>query len=243
MAYARPSEDFARSGDRAAQEGNRVGGGTKRWQDLGLALRAARRNDGDALQAYVRRLSQQSRYNRFLGGASELPASELARALAANGRDTLTLLLTSRVEGYETVVGEARVALFLRRTGRRVRHLDCRRMPAAWRRLGGAAGNRAQSRARWHRMALRRYVVDQQGYDLTGARPRLSGWIRARTAARATSEAAGRRSFRPAVPEMGRYRGRCGDARCLIGEAPRRGYWPKPCSWRCPRRLRRTSRR
>jgi GNAT superfamily N-acetyltransferase len=111
MAYARPSEDFARSGDRAAQEGNRVGGGTKRWQDLGLALRAARRNDGDALQAYVRRLSQQSRYNRFLGGASELPASELARALAANGRDTLTLLLTSRVEGYETVVGEARVAL------------------------------------------------------------------------------------------------------------------------------------
>ncbi len=37
----------------------------------------------------------QSRYNRFLGAANELPASELARALAANGRDTLTLLLTS----------------------------------------------------------------------------------------------------------------------------------------------------
>ena len=36
---------------------------------------------------------------------------ELARALAANGRDTLTLLLTSTVEDRETVVGEARVAL------------------------------------------------------------------------------------------------------------------------------------
>jgi acetyltransferase len=46
-----------------------------------------------------------------LGAASELPASELARALAANGRDTLTLLLTWTPEDRETVVGEARVAL------------------------------------------------------------------------------------------------------------------------------------
>jgi GNAT superfamily N-acetyltransferase len=76
-----------------------------------LALRPARLSDGDALQSYVRGLSPQSRYNRFLGAANELPASELARALAANGRDTLTLLLTSTAEGRETVVGEARVAL------------------------------------------------------------------------------------------------------------------------------------
>ena len=39
------------------------------------------------------------------------PASELARALAANGHDTLTLLVTSKLMGRETVVGEARVAL------------------------------------------------------------------------------------------------------------------------------------
>jgi GNAT superfamily N-acetyltransferase len=83
----------------------------ERLPDIRLALRPARSTDGDALQTYVRRLSQHSRYNRFLGGANELPASELARALAANGRDTLTLLLTSTVEGRETVVGEARVAL------------------------------------------------------------------------------------------------------------------------------------
>src|SRR5271157_358263 len=83
----------------------------KRWPDIRLALRPARSDDGDALQSYVRKLSPQSRYNRFLGAVNELPASELARALAASGRDTLTLLLTSTEEDRETVVGEARVAL------------------------------------------------------------------------------------------------------------------------------------
>jgi GNAT superfamily N-acetyltransferase len=83
----------------------------ERWS---LALRPARSSDGDALQTYVRGLSPQSRYNRFLGAASELPASELSRALAANGRDTQTLLLTSTLKDRYTVVGEARVALSCR---------------------------------------------------------------------------------------------------------------------------------
>jgi GNAT superfamily N-acetyltransferase len=82
-----------------------------RWPDFRLALRPARSSDGDALQAYVRGLSPDSRYNRFLGAVNELPPSELARTLAANGRDTLTLLLTSTAGDRETVVGEARVAL------------------------------------------------------------------------------------------------------------------------------------
>jgi GNAT superfamily N-acetyltransferase len=86
--------------------------GAKRSPDVRLALRSARSSDGDALQTYVRGLSPQSRYNRFLGAANELPASELARALAANGRDTLTLLLTLKAEDREMVVGEARVALW-----------------------------------------------------------------------------------------------------------------------------------
>jgi GNAT superfamily N-acetyltransferase len=83
----------------------------KRRPDTWLAFRPVRCGDGDALQTYVRGLSPESRYNRFLGGVSELPALELARALAANGRDTLTLLITSTAEDGETVVGEARVAL------------------------------------------------------------------------------------------------------------------------------------
>ena len=84
---------------------------TKRRPDVCLALRPVRCSDGDALQTYVRGLSPGSRYNRFLGGVSELPALELARTLAANGRDTLSLLVTSSKEARETVVGEARVAL------------------------------------------------------------------------------------------------------------------------------------
>jgi GNAT superfamily N-acetyltransferase len=79
--------------------------------DTRLVLRPVRSSDGEALQNYVRGLSSRSRYNRFLGAASELPASELARALTANGRDTLTLLVTSTIAAHETVVGEARVAL------------------------------------------------------------------------------------------------------------------------------------
>jgi hypothetical protein len=74
----------------------------RRRLDIRLALRPARSSDCGALQTYVRGLSPQSRYNRFLGGASELPASELARALAANGRDTLTLLLTSETRCSRT---------------------------------------------------------------------------------------------------------------------------------------------
>ncbi|MFO1136596.1 MAG: GNAT family N-acetyltransferase [Rhodoblastus sp.] len=76
-----------------------------------LILRSIRPEDGDALQDYVRRLSPQSRANRFFGPLRELPPGELARALGANERDRLTLLLTSQSAGAETVVGEARVAL------------------------------------------------------------------------------------------------------------------------------------
>jgi len=83
----------------------------KRGPETRVAVRPARLNDGDILQIYVRGLTTQSRYNRFLGAVSELPPSELARTLAANGLDTLTLLLTTTAEDRETVVGEARVAL------------------------------------------------------------------------------------------------------------------------------------
>ena len=68
----------------------------ERWS---LALRPA--SSSDALQTYVGGLSPQSRSNRFLGAASELPASEFPRALAANGRDTLTLLMTSTITARE----------------------------------------------------------------------------------------------------------------------------------------------
>ncbi len=102
-----PAGDGGPDPDRAEFGRLRVNG----RPEMRLALRPARLSDGDALQSYVRGLSPLSRYNRFLGAASELPPLELARALSANGRDTLTLLLTSKAQGRESVVGEARVAL------------------------------------------------------------------------------------------------------------------------------------
>jgi GNAT superfamily N-acetyltransferase len=103
-----PAGDGGLDPDRAEFRVLRARGRPEIW----VALRPARSSDGDALQSYVRGLSPQSRYNRFLGALSELPPAELARTLSANGRDTLTLLLTSKAQGVESVVGEARVALF-----------------------------------------------------------------------------------------------------------------------------------
>ena len=53
----------------------------------------------------------QRRAREWIGGGPENPWAKLARALAANGRDALTLLLISTAAGRETLVGEARVAL------------------------------------------------------------------------------------------------------------------------------------
>jgi acetyltransferase len=82
----------------------------KRRPESGFVLRPIRPGEGEGLQTYFRRLSPAARYYRLFGGASELPASELARALAADGVDTLTLLLAYRAADRETIVGEARVA-------------------------------------------------------------------------------------------------------------------------------------
>lgn len=76
-----------------------------------LILRPVEPADGPTLQAYVRGLSPASRYARFFGAASELPPGELARAISANDRDRVTLLLALRTEERETIVGEARLAL------------------------------------------------------------------------------------------------------------------------------------
>ena len=84
-----------------------------RFRDVAaeLVLRPVEQGDGAALQDYVRRLSLQSRTNRFFGPLRELPPAELARAIGANDRDRLTLLLTSLQGDEETIIGEARVAL------------------------------------------------------------------------------------------------------------------------------------
>jgi hypothetical protein len=44
-----------------------------------LTLRPITPDDSDVLQAYVRGLSPESRYNRFFGALQELPPAELER--------------------------------------------------------------------------------------------------------------------------------------------------------------------
>lgn len=73
-----------------------------------LCVRLAASDDAEALQRYFRQLSIRSRYNRFLGAISELPASQLDHFVRAgeNGRFTVTAAMM--VDDRETIVGEAR---------------------------------------------------------------------------------------------------------------------------------------
>jgi len=76
-----------------------------------LALRFAEPDDADALQNYVRGLSQSSRYRRFLGAASELPPSLLADFTHAGEDDRFSVIAIASVDGVERIVAEARYAL------------------------------------------------------------------------------------------------------------------------------------
>jgi GNAT superfamily N-acetyltransferase len=110
MFPAPPPSPFAEPADKASADVCVLR--PKGIPQAGLVLRPARCSDGDALQSYFRALSPQSRYNRVLAAANELAPAELARALAANGRDLKTLLLTWAAGSRETVVGEIRMALW-----------------------------------------------------------------------------------------------------------------------------------
>jgi RimJ/RimL family protein N-acetyltransferase len=76
-----------------------------------LTLRFVEPRDADALQGYVRGLSQSSRYRRFLGAASELPPSLLDGFTRAGADDRFSVIATIAMEGDERIVAEARYAL------------------------------------------------------------------------------------------------------------------------------------
>jgi RimJ/RimL family protein N-acetyltransferase len=64
--------------------------------------------DAGALQAYFRSLTTRSRYNRFLGAISELPQSLLEHFIHVGEGDRFSVIATVTVDGFETIVGEAR---------------------------------------------------------------------------------------------------------------------------------------
>src|ERR1700704_4239118 len=66
--------------------------------------------DAEALQDYFRSLSVRSRYNRFLGAMRELPPTELDHFTHAGEDDRFSVIAVMKVEGIDTIVGEARYA-------------------------------------------------------------------------------------------------------------------------------------
>ena len=77
-------------------------------QGEAVTVRFVEPRDGEELQNYFRSLSARSRYNRFLGALSELPKSLLERFTHVGVREGFTVVATMRVDGFETIVGEAR---------------------------------------------------------------------------------------------------------------------------------------
>jgi len=75
-----------------------------------VTVRFVEPRDGEALQNYFRSLTTRSRYNRFLGAASELPASLLDQFIQIGEADRFSVVATMRVDGHEIIVGEARYA-------------------------------------------------------------------------------------------------------------------------------------
>ncbi len=73
-----------------------------------LTVRFVEPRDADALQAYFRSLTVRSRYNRFLGAMSELPPTELGHFIHAGEDDRFSVIAVMEIDGYETIVGEAR---------------------------------------------------------------------------------------------------------------------------------------
>ncbi len=73
-----------------------------------LTVRLVAPEDAETLQRYFRQLSTRSRYNRFLGAMSELPANELDHFIRAGENDRFTVIAVMMIDGREAIVGEAR---------------------------------------------------------------------------------------------------------------------------------------
>ena len=75
-----------------------------------MTVRFVEPRDAEALQHYFRSLTTRSRYNRFLGAMSELPKTLLDDFIHVGEADRFSVVATMMVDGFETIVGEARYA-------------------------------------------------------------------------------------------------------------------------------------
>lgn len=75
-----------------------------------ITVRFVEPRDADSIQNYFRGLSARSRYNRFFGAISQLPPGQLDRVLHVGEADQFSVVATMQLDGFETIVGEARYA-------------------------------------------------------------------------------------------------------------------------------------
>jgi RimJ/RimL family protein N-acetyltransferase len=75
-----------------------------------VKLRFVEPRDAEELQSYFRSLSTRSRYNRFLGAMRELPKSLLEHFIHVGEAEQFSVIATMVIDGFETIVGEARYA-------------------------------------------------------------------------------------------------------------------------------------
>jgi len=77
-----------------------------------LTVRFVEPRDAEELQNYFRSLTTRPRYNRFLGAMSELPKNLLDNFIHVGEDEQFTVVATMMVDGFETIVGEARYAFY-----------------------------------------------------------------------------------------------------------------------------------
>jgi GNAT superfamily N-acetyltransferase len=76
-----------------------------------VTLRPVGPRDAGVLQAYIRRLSPESRHDRFFVALNEMPPWELDHVTHLDQKCELALLAETLVDGAPIVIGEARFAL------------------------------------------------------------------------------------------------------------------------------------
>ena len=91
-----------------------AGRSARRWKLASgswVTIRPIRPADAGALQAYVRRLSREARYNRFFGALNELPPRELEHVIHMDQTSRLALVAETIDEDGGRMIGEARYAV------------------------------------------------------------------------------------------------------------------------------------
>jgi GNAT superfamily N-acetyltransferase len=130
-----------------------------------VTISAVRPQDADALQAYFRRLSGETRYRRFLGALAELTAKELARLTEMDGPDELMLLAFSGAADPPCLIGEAVLAT----TPGSTRSEFAISVTDAWQRKGVGAALLRDLECRGanarRRLSVRRRAAHQHRYE------------------------------------------------------------------------------